>query len=174
MSWQGQMSTMIRHIIGDVDHTNYKYSPSRIETAILVSAQLVTFDVDLPNAYTINVEQCRLTPDPTIPETLDKAFINLTVLKASCIILGSEIKTEAGNAIAIKDGPSSIDLRGVSATLSTLYKDICSKYDKLLLDYKAGGTLAGQAVLGPYSPGSDFVSRNYSFYDQRAGGYFNY
>jgi len=174
MSWQGQMSTMIRHIIGDLDPSNYKYSPYRIETTILVAGQLVTFDVDLRNSYTINVEQCTLLPDPTRDETRDNAFINLTVLKASCIILGSEIKTEAGNAIAIKDGPSSIDLRGVSGTLQILYKDICSKYDKLLLDYKSGGTLAGQAVLGPYSPGSDFVSRNYSYYDDRSGGYFSY
>lgn len=174
MSWQGQMSTMIRYIIGDIDPTNYKYSPHRIETTILVAAQLVTFDVDLPNSYTINVEQCRLSPDPTDAETFDNAFINLTVLKSGCIILGSEIKTEAGNAIAIKDGPSSIDLRGVSSTLQVLYKDICMKYDKLLLDYKSGGTLAGQAILGPYSPGSDFVSRNYNNYDLRGGGYFNY
>lgn len=174
MSWQGQMSTMIRHIIGDVDPSNYKYSPYRIETTILVAAQLVTFDVDLPNSYTINIEQCKLLPDPTRDETRDNAFINLTVLKAGCIIIGSEIKTEAGNAIAIKDGPSSIDLRGVSSTLHILYKDICSKYDKLLLDYKSGGTLAGQAVLGPYSPGSDFVSRNYNYYDDRSGGYFSY
>lgn len=176
MSWQGQLSTMVRYIIGDVDPSSYKYSQHRIETTLLVSAQLVTFDVDLRNSYSINVEQCRLSPDPTDAETRDDAFINLTALKAGCIILGSEIKTESGNAIAIKDGPSSIDLRGVSATLQILYKDICQKYDKLLLDYKSGGTLAGQAVLGPYSPGSDYVSRNYSSsnFDNRAGGYFSY
>lgn len=173
MSWQGQLSVMVRHIIGDVDPMNYKYSQKRLETSILVSAQLVTFDVDLRNSYTINVEQCHLSPDPTDDETKDNAFINLTVLKTGCIIIGSEIKTESGNAIAIKDGPSSIDLRGVSSTLQVLYKDICAKYDKLLLDYKAGGTLAGQAILGPYSPGSDFITRNYSDYDMR-GGYFRY
>lgn len=174
MSWQGELSTMVRYIIGDTDPENYKYTPRRLETSILVAAQLVTFDVDLPYSYTINVEQCRLTPDPTDTGTRDNAFINLTSLKTGCLIIGSEIKTESGNAIAIKDGPSSIDLRGVSNTLQILYKDICAKYDKLLLDYRAGGTLAGQAVLGPYSPGSDYVSRNYSYYDDRSGGYFSY
>lgn len=174
MSWQGQLSVMVRHLIGDLDPLNYKYSQQRLETTILVAAQLVTFDVDLVNSYTIDVEQCRLTPDPTDTDTKDNAFINLTSLKAGCIILGSEIKTEAGNAIAIKDGPSSIDLRGVSSTLQVLYKDICQKYEKILLDYRAGGTLAGQAILGPYSPGSDFVSRNYNDYDNRGGGYFRY
>lgn len=173
MSWQGQLTTMVRHILGDVDPTSYKYSQHRLETTILVAAQLVTFDVDLRNSYVINVEQCKLLPDPTDDETKDNAFINLAILKTGCIILGSEIKTESGNAIAIKDGPSSIDLRGVSSTLSLLYQDLCAKYDKLLLDYKSGGTLAGQAILGPYSPGSDFVSRNYSDYDNR-GGYFRY
>ena len=51
-----------------------------------------------------------------------------------------------------------------------LYKDMCEKYDKMLLDYRAGSSIAGQAILGPYSPGSDLVSRRYM--DNR-GGYFN-
>ena len=56
MSWQGQMSTIVRHLIDDLDVTKYKYSPSRVETAILVSAQLSTMNVDFDNSYTIKVE----------------------------------------------------------------------------------------------------------------------
>ena len=65
MSWQGQMSTIVRHLIDDLDPTNYKYSDHRVETAILVSAQLTTMNVDFANSYTINVESCTLSPDPT-------------------------------------------------------------------------------------------------------------
>ena len=86
-------------------------------------------------------------------------------------MIGGEIRLEAGNSISIKDGPSAIDLRGVSSTLVILHKDLCAKYDAAVLDYSAGNSIAGHAVLGPYSPGSDFVRRTYSDHDHR-GGYF--
>tara|TARA_B100001564_G_scaffold85183_2_gene68936 strand:- start:9599 stop:10114 length:516 start_codon:yes stop_codon:yes gene_type:complete len=171
MSWQGQISTMVRHMINDVDSATYKYADKRLETAILVSAQLVTLDIDLNNNYDINVEQCHLSPDPTDTETKDNAFINLVAVKTSCIIIGSEVRSEASNAISIKDGPSAIDLRGVAGTLSVLYSSLCDKYEKLVMDYAAG--VAGHAILGPYSPGSDFIQRNYNDRDFR-GGYFRH
>ena len=167
MSWQGQLSTITRYLVDDIDSTKYKYSDSRIETTVVVASQFVTLDVDLENTYTINVEQCSLSPDPTDAGTKDDAFINLVCLKAACIIVGSEVRSESGNAISIKDGPSAIDLRGVASTLVVLYKDLCEKYDKLLLDYRAGRSIAGQAILGPYSPGSDLVTRNWQ--DHRGG-----
>jgi hypothetical protein len=173
MSWQGQISTMVRHLINDLDSSDYKYSNKRIETSILVSSFLVLNDADFSNAYNINVEQCQLSPDPTDAATKDDAFVALVALRTSCIILGSEVRSEAGNAISIKDGPSAIDLRGVSSTLLTLYKDLSEKYESMITDYTAGSSIGGQAILGPYSPASDFVTRNYSDSDLR-GGYFRY
>jgi hypothetical protein len=173
MSWQGQISTMVRYLVNDIEPANYKYSPKRIETTILVSAQLVMLDTDFSNIYSINVEQCSLSPDPTDTETKDDAFMTLVTLKSACIIIGSEVRTESGNAISIKDGPSAIDLRGVSSTLLALYKDLNDKYSQALMNYRAGNSIAGKAILGPYSPASDFVTRNYSDSDLR-GGYFRY
>jgi len=170
MSWQGQMSTVVRHLISDVDPTAYTFSSNRIETSILVAAQLLTMNVDFNNTYTINVESCALSPDPTDTDTKDNPFIALACLRAACIIIGSEIRKESGNSISIKDGPSAIDLRGVTQTLAVLYKDLSQKYEDALLDYRAGSSVAGQSILGPYSPGADIVSRNYS--DHRSGGYF--
>ena len=172
MSWQGQMSTMLRYLINDIDSSAYKYSDHRIETTLLVAAQLTTLEVDLNNDYTINVETCSLSPDPTDADTKDDAFINLVSLKSACIVVGSEIRSEASNAISIKDGPSAIDLRGVAATLTTLYQELCARYDKALLDYRTGKGMIGQSILGPYSPGSDFIARNHS--DRRAGGFLQY
>ena len=134
MSWQGQMSTILRYLIDDVDSSKYKFSDNRIETTLLVAAQLVNLDVDFNNTYTINVETCKLSPDPTETATREDAFINLVCLKAACVMVGSQVRSEAANSISIKDGPSAIDLRGVSSTLTVLYKDLCEKYDKLLLD----------------------------------------
>ena len=35
------MSTVVRHLINDVDPTNYTFTTNRIETTILVAAQLI-------------------------------------------------------------------------------------------------------------------------------------
>jgi hypothetical protein len=175
MSWQGQMSTIVRHLINDLDPSNYKYSTKRIETSILVSAYLVLKDATFDNPYDINVEQCELIPDPTEQQYKDSDFVILTCLKTACIIIGSEVRVEASNAISIKDGPSAIDLRGVANTLTMLYQDLCAKYDKSLFDYKKDGVAdAGQVILGPYSPGSDGVARTHTYTDPRSGGYFIY
>jgi hypothetical protein len=172
MSWQGQMGTIVRHLVNDLNSSSYTYSDDRIETSILVASQLMIMNVDFNNTYDINVESCRLSPDPTDSATKDNAFITLSCLRAACIIIGSEIRSESGNAISIKDGPSAIDLRGVTATLTVLYKDLCEKYEHLLLEYRAGSSIAGHAILGPYAPGADGISRNNI--DHRSGGYFNY
>jgi hypothetical protein len=175
MSWQGQMSTIVRHLINDLDPSNYKYSTKRIETSILVAGYLVLKDATFANPYDINVELCELIPDPTEQQYKDSDFVILTCLRTACIIIGSEVRVEASNAISIKDGPSAIDLRGVAGTLSMLYKDLCEKYEKSLYDYKEDGVVsAGQAILGPYSPGSDLVARNYPSHDHRGGGYFTF
>jgi hypothetical protein len=175
MSWQGQMSTIVRHLINDLDPSNYKYSTKRIETSILVAAYLVLKDATFDNIYDINVEHCELIPDPTEQQYKDSDFVVLTCLKTACIIIGSEVRVEASNAISIKDGPSAIDLRGVANTLTMLYQDLCAKYDKSLFDYKKDGVAdAGQVILGPYSPGSDGVARTHTYTDPRSGGYFIY
>ena len=170
MSWQGQLSTMVRYLIDDTDSDSYTYSHHRIETSILVAAQMSVMNIDFANDYTINVESCTLSPDPTDTDTKDEAFITLICLKTACIIIGGTIRSQSGCAIAVKDGHSSIDYRGVTATLATLYKDLCDKYEQLLLDYRAGNSVAGHAILGPYSPGSDLLRNNFT--GHRAGGNF--
>jgi hypothetical protein len=162
---------MVRHLINDLDQSKYKYSDERIETSILVSAQLLSIETDFNTSYNVDIANGNLSPDPV--DLKDNAFINLSALKSACIIVGSELKTEASNAISIKDGPSAIDLRGVASTLAILYKDLSDKYAKLLLDYRAGNSIAGHAILGPYSPASDYVVRTHGDYDSR-GGYFRY
>ncbi len=173
MSWQGSMTTIVRHLINDIDSTSYTFSTDRLETTILVAAQLLIMNVDFNNDYDINVEAITLSPDPTDTDTKDDPFIALACLRAACIVIGSEIRKESGNAISIKDGPSAIDLRGVTSTLTVLYQDLCKKYDESLIDYRAGNSVSGQSILGPYSPGSDHIRRG-SYSDGRSGGYFHY
>jgi hypothetical protein len=173
MAWITEIPIIVRYLINDLDSSNYKYADSRIQQTVAISAQFLKTEIDFSNDYQINIANSTITPDPTDANYRDNDFIVLAAMKAACIIIGSEIKLESGNAIAIKDGPSSIDLRGVTGTLSMLYKDICSKYEQAVIDYKAGNSIAGQAILGPYSPASDFVSRTHSDYDHRSN-YFRY
>ena len=49
------MSTVVRHLINDVDASNYTFTPQRIETTVLVAAQLMTMNVDFTNTY----DKCR-------------------------------------------------------------------------------------------------------------------
>jgi hypothetical protein len=159
---------MVRHLINDVDETNYKYSQSRLETTLTVAAQLISQEITFDNNYIVDITEESITPDPVS----DSVFINFLVLRAACIILGSEVKTESSNAISIKDGPSAIDLRGVSSTLITLYKDLCATYDDMVIRYGFDGN-SGKVIIGPYSPGSDYVTRTHNDQDFR-GGYFRY
>lgn len=165
MSWQGEMTTIVRTLISDVDSTNYTYSTDRLETSILVAAQIVLTEVDFENVYTVDVEQCYLRPDPTDPTTglatvnKDDAFINLVSLKTACLIMGSEMKTQALNAVRVSDGPSSIDYTAVASNIKYLYEYACKSYEEYKFNYAAGNNAVGKAILSPYAPGSDVVYR---------------
>jgi len=159
--WKISMVLMLRTLIGDLD--SVKYTDERLKQILSVAAFTVYSEADFSNAYIIDISRVSISPDPVSEE--DGDFVVLAVYKAACILLGSEVKTESGNAISIKDGPSAIDLRGVSGSLLTLWRDMCAKYDDLLIGYQRTNTLVGQAVLGPYSPGSWSVgSQNFSNY----------
>ena len=158
MSWKVDLVVMLRSLIGDLDHA--KYTDERLKQVIVVGAYNVLNDADFSNDSTVSVSSVSISPDPIVQKDTD--FSVLSVFKSACILLGSEVKTESANAISIKDGPSAIDLRGVTQNLNTLYNDICKKYDELLKNYQYNNTLVGQAILGPYSPGS-FALRSNQF-----------
>ena len=166
MSWKVDLVLMLRSLIGDLDST--KYTDERLKQVLVVGAYNVVADAEFENNYTISVGSVSISPDPVISKDVD--FTTLTLYKSACILIGSEVKTESSNAISIKDGPSAIDLRGVSQSLQIMYKDLCQKYDVLITAYQyskgsGSGTPAGTAVLGPYSPAS--IGFNANTYDTR-------
>lgn len=158
MSWQNEMALIVRHLVNDLDSSDYTFTNDRLEEAILVSAQLASLEIDFENTYTIEVDGSSLSPDPTSSGNKDDSFINIVSLKTACLLLSSEVKTNALSAMAIKDGPSSIDTRGIVANLHILHEHMCKKYEDAKMQYKLNGVV-GQAVLSPYSPGSDNIAR---------------
>ena len=153
MSWQETTTIMVRTLIDDLDPTNYTYSNERIEQTTLVAAQFINSQADFQNDYVVDLSQFTLTPDPT-NDPADNDFINLISCKSACIILGSEVKARSGQAISIKDGPSTIDMRGVAGSLQKLHDQCAAKCEQMMMDYKAGKSIAGQSILGPSSPAS--------------------
>jgi hypothetical protein len=165
MSWKLDLVLMLRSIIGDLDAA--KFTDERLKQILVIGAFNVLNDADFVNEYTIDIGSVSISPDPI--EINDYDFSIMTVYKSACILVGSEVKTESANSISIKDGPSAIDLRGVTQSLIVLYNDLCKKYEDMLTDYRYNNTLVGQAILGPYSPGSMILGANQ--FDYR-GNYF--
>ena len=159
MPWQNEMKVIVRHLVNDLDSSDYTFTDSRLEEAVLVSAQLASLEIDFDNTYAIDVDSVSLSPDPTSGNK-DDSFINLVCLKTAQMLLGSELKTHSLNAISLKDGPSALDLRGIVSGLKILFDDINKKYEAATTQYKLNGVV-GQAILGPYSPGSDAVARTH-------------
>ncbi len=149
MSWQNELSLMLRYIIDDLDiGVTPTYDDARLEQTLLIAAQLVTFEIDFDQDYTIDADACLLTPDPTAG-TKDDGFINLVVMKAACMITASEFKTQSSVGIRVKDGPSDIDLRETIKGFQERNKRMCDDYEQLKIQYQSGNSRAGQAVTTP-------------------------
>ena len=145
--WQDEMVPMVRAVIGDTD----TYTDERLETAICIAAKFVSAQY----FKTYTVTNSSITPDPTNP--LNTWFVNLTVLKTACMIGNAEARVSAGQGIAIKDGPSSLDLKGISQYKATSAKTFCQMYDDAAYAYLNNGGVDGsayQAVMSPFDYGS--------------------
>ena len=160
------MTLIVRHLINDLDSSDYPFVDSRLEEAVLVSAQLSLLEIDFEKTYTIDVDSVSLSPDPTSASDKDDSFINIVCLRTARMLIGSELKTNSLNAISLRDGPSALDLRGIVSGLKILFDDINKRYEEAVTQYKLNGVV-GQAILGPYSPGSDAVARTHL--SQRSG-----
>ena len=66
MTWQNEMTLIVRHLIHDLDSSNYTFVDDRLEESILVSAQLVLHEIDFEKTYTVDVDSSTLSPDPTL------------------------------------------------------------------------------------------------------------
>ena len=155
--WQTTMVKIVRHLVDDVAETTY--DDGRLEETVAVAAQLLLNEIDFEQTYTINLDTISISPDPTTSNAMDESFITIVSLKAACILVSSELKSNSLTALRVVDGPSTIDNREVIAGLKIIQADICGRLEHSIMQYKAGISPAGQAILSPYSPGSDTVRR---------------
>jgi hypothetical protein len=151
MSWQTEMTTMLRVVINDIV-APYTYTDERLQQVIVVAAQLMLNDISFPVNYSIDIENIDISPDPT-DATRDDAFINLGVLKSGCFMDSSLFRTKAASAgILVKTGPHTVDTKGViDAYKVLLEKGLCKAYDDAKWEYEAGNLSPGRAILGPFA-----------------------
>jgi len=153
MAWTTDLVLFVRSLIGDLDAT--KYNNDRIKQVIAISAYMMVSTTSFMNDYTVDMGAVTISPEPIV----DVDFSLLVASNAACIIVGGEVKNASNQAISYREGPNSLDLSAVSSALQTLHKDLTAQFDDMLNAYQMEqSSNNGHAILGPYSPGSDFIA----------------
>jgi hypothetical protein len=165
MSWQTEMTIIVRTLINDLDPTSPTYSDARIEQVISVAGTFVQQEANLSKTYTIDVSVPSIIDDPTTP-TRDESFVALTCLKAACIVDQSTYRTKAAtDGIRAALGSASLQIAGnLAGFKAILDQGPCAMYQQLLNDHNIGGDGAVnviQAVLSPFV-GNNFDPRMYN------------
>lgn len=150
--WQTEMLEILRVLINDMDETP-KYEDERLHRILMVAAFQVAQSLDFVNDYTIDIQGSTLTPDPTSTDFKEDSFVNLTCIKAACIIERGQTVLSANQAIVAKEFHSSVDLSKVAESKQKLLEKggWCSLYEQESLEHQANSASAtGAAILGPF------------------------
>lgn len=160
MSWQSEITTIVRILINDYV-APYTYTDARLQQTILVAAQFVQFDVNLDNQYNINITGGTLSPDPTTLSEKDSIFINLTSLKAACIVDQSTYRTKAAlEGLRAALGPASLNVTGAATAWKTMLQmGPCATYDELTSHWDVANANAVRAIFSPFV-GNNFDPQN--------------
>lgn len=105
------------------------------------------------NEYVVSIASPSIEPDPTLEATRDDAFVNLACMKAACVLDRGRAAVAAGQAIAVVDGRSSVDLRGVASARSNLLRSggWCQAFRDAKLEHDLGASsAAGTAIMTPF------------------------
>lgn len=172
MAWQGAMINMLRVLIDDNPYDGtYAYSDDRLTQVLATAAYQVNTDLSFANNYVVDLNCCTITPDPY--DNIDKSFVNLTVLKAACIVDQGIFRQKALlSGLVAKCGPATLDtddhLDGFKALLE---QGPCAMYEKLKEEKKFGEDHYNNIVHFVLSPfvGNDFDPQreHYYKYDER-------
>lgn len=164
MAWQSESIVVLRIMIDDWGSPP-TFTDARLEQLFLVAAQLVNSEMNFSTTYTVDLDECSLSPDPTTG-TKDNNFFNLTCLKAACILDQAQARTAAGRAVQISSFKSSIRLTDVAShRLALLKEGYCKLYAETKLQYELDrASVAGAAIMTPFrTAASDYGSYRLEF-----------
>jgi len=150
MSWQTELTTMVRTLINDSVEP-YQFTDERIIQTILVAGKYLQFDIVLDHSYTIDVIAQTISPDPTIDN--DEIFLMLAALKSACLIDQGTLRTKAAmEGVRAALGPASLSVGGAAAGWAMILEHgPCKLYDDLVEHWDVANASAIAAVLGPFS-----------------------
>ncbi len=159
MSWPTTMTTLLRVIINDIDST--EYTDARLKTLLVNAAQLVNMDIRPSIAYTVDIVNETLSPDPTEEASKDDIFTNLVVLKAGCLVDHGTYRTKILLAgLSAKLGPAILETGKYADNFKNLLEvGACEMYRLAKDDYLFGGGNVCRAILSPFV-GNDFDPRS--------------
>lgn len=119
---------ILRHIIDDTSSVDY--TDDRLIELLYIAAVYVNLDITA--SYSINVCNQTISPDP------DNAFNTLVALKAACLLVRSTQSSYAKQDFSVTDGPSTVSLKGASASLKISADGFCNQYEKAKISYLMG------------------------------------
>lgn len=170
MEWHGAMINMLRVLIGDNAYQGaYIYTDSRLIQTLVVAAMYVDQEVNFATTYSIDVICSTISPDPYTTD--DRAFMNMVVLKAACLIDQGTYRTKAVlSGLEAKCGPATLKtVQHLDGFKELLSMGPCAMFDKLKTEYQFSGDGLNNIVhfvLSPFA-GNDFdpVSSLQTYYD---------
>jgi hypothetical protein len=161
MYWEIEIPIIVRALINDLQDPP-EYSDERIKQLITIASQYILNDVNLSTAYTIDIINQTISPDPSDPSTRDTNFIGLSALKSACILDQSTFRTKAAlEGIKTALGSANLSISGNIAGYKMILdqeQGPCKLYEQLTLDYNIGNATAVSAVLSPFV-GNNFDPR---------------
>jgi hypothetical protein len=163
--WQTDSLITLRTIIADFDEP-YTYSDSRMTSVFLLASRFVNSDL-FGDSYNI-ILNSGILPDPTTQSPPDYAFLNLACVRAAYFITLGESKISASQGIAIRDGSSSLDLKGVSEYKSRSAQTYLDLYNDMKYDYQVNGGPNGPPGCAIMSPITTYLNQ-YPNYLRRIG-----
>jgi hypothetical protein len=99
--------------------------------------------------YSVSVAAQTISPDPVTASPKDDAFINLTCLKAACLVERSAARKAASKGYLVRDGGTTVDSREKARlALEALAKNYCKAYEDGKRDYFINRPVCA-AIMGP-------------------------
>lgn len=150
--WDTEMVTLLRFVIDDVDEP-VKYTDGRLRQLILVASQFTQSENNFPQVYTISIDNQIIKPDPTnvkVTGIRDDAFINLTILKAACLLARAGLPKANRQHMSVREGPYQFDGRGRIIGEQVIVKTWCEAYGDAQWENSMNYREPGRVIIGPY------------------------
>lgn len=144
--------SIVRVLINDLGDIP-TYDDERLQTVIVVAAHYVAQENDFDTDYSVDVSGEDITPSPLN----DDRFINLTCLKAACLLDQGLYRTKALLAgVRAKCGPAELETNNVlKGFLDLLSAGPCKAYEDMKFQGSFGQLRNLKAVLSP------FINKNF-------------